>query len=214
MVENVERHIHRQASVPGGDRCRARAGRSDHRDDDHAGRGLRAGRGVDRRAVPRVRVHPRRRRDRLRCRRADAVADDGREAPALRAERARLRRLDQPAVRRAARRVYPSAGGHAPLPAGRPRLLGDRGPADGALLHVLAAGAGARRGPGRRVLDSPDVRQLHDRSDQAVRRAGRRGLSLAPGIRRDLPADVSDRRLRRLRDQSRGANGPRRPSSC
>ena len=34
----------RQASAPGGDRRRARAGRPDHRDDDHAGRGVHAGR--------------------------------------------------------------------------------------------------------------------------------------------------------------------------
>ena len=86
MVENVERHLHDgkpplRAAID----ARARAGRADHRDDDHAGRGLRAGRHPgrpDRRAVPRVRVHARRRGDRLRRRRADAVADDGREAAA------------------------------------------------------------------------------------------------------------------------------------
>ena len=81
MVENVERHLHeRQAAAPGGDRRRARAGRADHRDDDHAGRGLRAGRHPgrpDRRAVPRVRVHAGRRGHRVGRRRADAVADDG-----------------------------------------------------------------------------------------------------------------------------------------
>ena len=88
MVENVERHLH-EGKPPhaGGDRCRARAGRPDHRDDDHAGGGLRAGRHpgrTDRLAVPRVRVHAGRRGHRVRRRRADAVADDGRQAAARR----------------------------------------------------------------------------------------------------------------------------------
>ena len=54
-----------QAAAAGGDRRGARAGRADHRDDDHAGRGLCADRHPgrpDRRAVPRVRLHARRRR--------------------------------------------------------------------------------------------------------------------------------------------------------
>ena len=43
MVENVERHLQRgQDAVPGRARGGARAGRPDHRDDDHAGGGLRA----------------------------------------------------------------------------------------------------------------------------------------------------------------------------
>ena len=68
-----------QAADAGGDRRRARAGRADHRDDHHAGRGLRADRHPgrpDRRAVPRVRVHAGGRGDRLGRRGADAVADD------------------------------------------------------------------------------------------------------------------------------------------
>ena len=40
---------------------------------------------------------------------------------------------------------------HAALPAGRADAVGDRRPAVGAVLHVLAARAGAGRGPGRRV---------------------------------------------------------------
>ena len=45
MVENVERHLQRgQRPLAGGARRRARAGRPDHRHDDHAGRGLHAGR--------------------------------------------------------------------------------------------------------------------------------------------------------------------------
>ena len=89
MVENVERHLHEgKTPVAGGDRRRARAGRPDHRDDDHAGRGLRADRHPgrpDRLAVPRVRVHAGRRGDRVRRRRADAVADDGRRSCCARA---------------------------------------------------------------------------------------------------------------------------------
>ena len=88
MVENVERHLHGgKSALPGGHRCGPRAGRPDHRDDHHAGRGVCAGRHpgrADGRAVPRVRVHAGRRRDRVRRGRADALADDGREAPARR----------------------------------------------------------------------------------------------------------------------------------
>ena len=59
MVENVERHLPREVAVPGGDPRGARAGRSDHRDDDHAGGGLHADRDPGRPhrlAVPRVRA--------------------------------------------------------------------------------------------------------------------------------------------------------------
>ena len=106
MVENVERHIHGgktpfRAAIRRG----PRAGRSDHRDDDYAGGGLCAGGHTGRtdgRALPGVRVHARWRGDRVRRRRADAVADDGGEAAARRAERAWVCRLDQSALRRRA----------------------------------------------------------------------------------------------------------------
>ena len=76
VVENVERHIREgktplQAAIDG----RARAGRPDRRDDDHARGRLRADRlpgRPDRRALPRVRVHARRRGAHLGRRRADA----------------------------------------------------------------------------------------------------------------------------------------------
>ena len=42
--------------------------------------------------------------------------------------------------------------------------------ADGAVLHVLAAGARADRRSGRRVRDRPGVGELDDRSDEAVHR--------------------------------------------
>ena len=116
-----------QAAAPGGDRRGARAGRADHRDDHHAGRGLRADRHPGRphrRAVPRVRVHAGRRGDRLGRRGADAVADDGREAAARRRHRARLRRLDQPPLRQRPARLHARAGGDAALPAGRPDAVG------------------------------------------------------------------------------------------
>ena len=65
MVENVERHLHvGKRPAAGGHRRGARTGRADHRDDDHAGRGLRADRysgRADRLAVPRVCLHARRR---------------------------------------------------------------------------------------------------------------------------------------------------------
>ena len=65
MVENVERHLHMgKTPFQAAHRRRARAGRSDHRHDHHAGRGLHAGRHSgrpDRLALPRVRVHAGRR---------------------------------------------------------------------------------------------------------------------------------------------------------
>ncbi len=189
----------------GGDRWRARARRTDRGDDDHAGRGLRAGRHPgwsDRRAVPRIRVHARRRGDRLGRRGADAVADDGREAAALGSERARIRGLDQPAVRQPASRLREPADRHAALPAGGVRVLGDRRGADGPVLHVLAARARARRGSGRRLLRAADVGELHARSDADVRGAGGRCVSGAAGDGEHLPVDVSDGRIRRLRDEA------------
>ncbi len=81
-----------QDSIPGGERCRARTGRPDHRHDDYAGRRLRPDRHsgrTDRSALPRIRVHPGRRGHRLRHRGAHAVADDGFEAAARRRHRAR-----------------------------------------------------------------------------------------------------------------------------
>ena len=72
----------RAVAAGGGAPGRARAGRADHRHDHHAGGGLRAHRPAgrpDRRAVPRVRLHPGRRGDHLRRRRADPVAGDVRQ---------------------------------------------------------------------------------------------------------------------------------------
>ena len=127
----------------------------------------------DRRAVPRVRLHAGRRGARLRRRGADAVADDGLEA--------------------AARRRHASAGSRAGSTAGSTRVRDalhararaarcTTGPscsrsgrivvaADRAVLHVLAEGAGAGRGPGRRLRHRPGVGELDDRPDQAVRRS-------------------------------------------
>ena len=113
MVENIERHLHMgQDAVRGGDRRRARAGRPDHRHDDHARGRLRADRvpgRPDRLALPRVRLHAGRRGARLRRRRADAVADDGLEAAARRRHREGLRGLGQPALRRPAQPVHAHA---------------------------------------------------------------------------------------------------------
>ena len=70
------------------------------------------------------------------------------------------------------------AGRHAPLPAGRADAVGDRRAADGAVLHVLAAGAGAGRRPGRVFFGIVQAsRELDARSDEAVHRADLRRLS-------------------------------------
>ena len=75
----------RQAPASRGHRRRTRAGRTHHRDDDHAGCGVRAHRHPGRpdgRALPGVRVHAGRCRGRLGHRGAHTVADDGGAAAA------------------------------------------------------------------------------------------------------------------------------------
>ena len=83
VVENVERHV-RVGKTRSRRPCRrARAARAHHRDDDHARGGLRAHRlsgRPDRRAVPRVRLHARRGRDRFGFRGRDALAGHERRA--------------------------------------------------------------------------------------------------------------------------------------
>ncbi len=129
MVENIERHLHEgKRPYRAAHRRGARAGRSDHRDDDHARGRLRADRHSGRpdgRAVPRICLHARRRRDRVRRRRADAVADDGLAAAARGRHRARLRRMDQPAIRRPSSAPTPRAvSPFARLSAGRAHACG------------------------------------------------------------------------------------------
>ena len=145
MVENVERHLHAgKSAISGGHPCGPRVGRADHRDDHYAGCGIRAGwypGRADGCAVPRIRVHPGGGRNRVRGGRADALADDGSEAPARGRHRARLCRLDQSPLRTGAAHVHADPFRNAPLSPCRPRPLGDRRRADGAVLHVLDARA-------------------------------------------------------------------------
>ena len=173
MVENIERHLHAgKPAAPGGHRGGARAGRPDHRHDDHAGRGVCAGRHPGRsdgRAVPRIRVHPRGGRDRVRRGRADALADDGREAAARGRHRARLRRLDQSPLRwRAQRATHEMLAGTLRY---RPVVL--------VLWAIVAAltvpfymfsqrELAPAEDQGVVFSDRPGVRELHDRSDEAV----------------------------------------------
>ena len=101
-----------RAAPAGGARRRARAGRADRGHDDHARRRLHARRDPGRpdgRPLPRVRLHARRGRDRVRRRGPDAVADDGLAAAARGRQPARLRRLGEPPLRRGARGLHPRA---------------------------------------------------------------------------------------------------------
>ncbi len=125
--------------------------------------------------------------DRVGRRRADAVADDGREAAARGRHRARLRRLDQPALRERAARLHARAGGDASLSAGGPDALGHRGAADGAVLHVLAARAGAGRGSGLLLRLRPGVAERDARSDEAVHGSDLRRLQVVSREREHLP---------------------------
>ena len=157
MVENVERHLHAgqaAASQAALDAARELVGpiiamtitlAAVYTPVAHPGR-------PDGRAVPRVRLHAGGRGDRVRRRGAHPLADDGLEAAARGRHRARLRRVDQPALRGACAR--PTRGRSTGTLRYRPVVLTLWAivvAAGGALLHVLAEGAGAGRGPGRRL---------------------------------------------------------------
>ncbi len=158
----------------------------------------------DRRAVPRVRVHAGRRGDRLRRRGADAVADDV------------LASCCAPATPSAASPASSTAGSSASSTPTRgcwrwtlryrPVVLtavGDRHAADRAVLHVLAAGAGARRGSGRRLRHRPGVRQRDARADQALhRRRSTTSSSRFPSPSSSFQITLPERRLRRHGDQA------------
>ena len=68
------------------------------------------------------------------------------------------------------RALHAAARRDARVPAGGVRAVGDRRAADRPLLHVLAARAGAERGPGRGLRHRPGVGQLDARPDEALRR--------------------------------------------
>ena len=101
---------------------RARTRRADHRHDDHARGGVRAHRHpgrIDRRAVPRIRVHARRRGGGLGHRRADALADDGLAAAASRATTNAASRAGSTAASTTLKNGYTRLlAGHAAIPAG------------------------------------------------------------------------------------------------
>ena len=110
--------------------------------------------------------------------------------------------LDQSPIRQPASRLHARAGRLARLPAGGADAVADRRGADRAVLHVLAAGAGACRRSGRGVLDHPGRAERHDRADQALCAADQRRLQGAARSCRDLRADVPERRLRRHGDEA------------
>ena len=147
MVENIERHLHsgkrpHRAAID----ARARAGRSDHCHDDHVGsrvRPARHSRRPDRSALPRIRIHARGRRHRVRRCRAHAVADDGRQAAPHRRHGARLCGMDQSPLRQPPAGVYANRLPVAGLSACGSHAVGDRRTVDRAVLHVLAARARA-----------------------------------------------------------------------
>jgi multidrug efflux pump len=111
--------------------------------------------------------------------------------------RARIRRMDQPAIRKRAERIYARARVDAALQARRAHPLGHRRLADRALLHVLAARTGACRGSGRGLLGRAGRAKRDDRADQAVHVADSRHLPRHPGKRGDVPAHFPKWRLRR-----------------
>ncbi len=98
--------------------------------------------------------------------------------------------------------VQATPGRHAALPARRPDAVADRRGADGAVLHVLAAGARAGGGSGRRVLDHPGVGECDHRSDEAVRAGSSRRLQVVPRDREHLPDHHAQWRFRRHGDEA------------
>ena len=197
VVENVERHVREGelAHRRGADR-RARTRRPDHRDDDHARRGLHADRlpgRPDRHPVPRVRDHARRGGRRVGHRRRHPLA--GHEL-ALRAS---------PTARKAG---WPCAG--EPRLRGRTRhlraaarrrdrdALGDRRrrrcsswSAAWPLYRLLAARARAGRGPEPHRPLLRGVARLHGRGDPIASR--RRSSKTITGVPRSQVHVVADR---------------------
>ena len=101
------------------------------------------------------------------------------------------------------------------LPAGRADVVGDRRAADRAVLHVLAAGAGAGRGPGRRLRDRPGRAERDDRADEALRRADQRRLpGTLPEAAGTFQITFPTRRLRRHGHQAVERAHARPRSSC
>ncbi len=101
-----------------------------------------------------------------------------------------------------AQRVQPRAGGNAALSPRRADAVGDCGPADGAVLHVLAAGTGANGGPGILLRHRSGVGEFHARSDEAVYEVYLRRLSLAARKRQHLSDHLSYGRVWRHDDQA------------
>ena len=94
------------------------------------------------------------------------------------------------------------AGGNAPVSSCRAGAVGDCGAADGAVLHVLAAGAGADGRPGLLLRHRAGVGELHARSDEAVHGGHPRRVSIAARKRQHLSDHVPDGRIRRDDDQA------------
>ena len=165
-------------AVRRGDPRRARDRPAGGGDDDHACRGLCADRlrlRRHRRAVSRIRLHPRRRGDRFRLHRADPVADDVLETAASRDRDRRLRRVRRPHVRGAATRLSAPPVEHAEFPRADAADPGRRAGADRGYVSVDAARTGAGGGPG-----------LPDHADQgaAARQSRLRGAGDAAPLQR------------------------------
>ena len=160
VVENIHRHIEEGMQPLRRGACRrARDRRAGHLHDHHAGRGLCADRlrlRPDRRAVPRVRLHAGRRRDRLGHHRADAVADDVLQAAQARdSGGGRLRAVSRSHASSACGSAT-SAGSHRTLEL-PPGHAADPRRRHGRHRHHVchgAEGAGARGGPGHPLQSS------------------------------------------------------------
>ena len=182
VVENIYRHIEEgHRADAGGADGRSRDRLSDHRHDHHACRGVRADRlrvGPYRRSVQGIRLHPCRRRARLRRDRAHALADDV-LAPAQSAQR-RWRRtlhpLPRPHVRWAEATLSTAAARHSQLPPGDLARARWRDRRDRPHVHDDAEGARAGGGPGHSLYPGQDAAIRQSRLSRGRDPAALQGL--------------------------------------
>ncbi len=168
---------------------------------------------IDRRFVPRVRLHAGWRCHRFGNRRTDSVANDGVEAAARGRHRTRLCWLHQSSLREVPQFLRADTLGHASLPPGGPDFVGDRAFVDRSVLHVLAARIGADGRSGCGLRSDPVLGERDHRPDELCSRS--RCMTF---ITRSLRARAFSRSRTRAAAsavwlQSRGASARRRRSN-
>ena len=125
-----------------------------------------------------------------------------RETAARGTHRPRVLRVGQPPLRQRAARLHTQSDFDPPLSSRRADAVDHRGAVDGAVLHVLAAGARTGRRSGVLLRLHSGVAELDAGSDQALHRSDLRRLQVVSRERQHLPDHLSQRRIRRHGDQA------------